>query len=733
MVRNWLVCSGLLAVCLTGCSSSSSSSSPGGDVRIVASEDGTVEVVVGGKTLFALAATGPVARTFTDRWSYQGAGLVLFRDRVDERRDPLSVQSVSDDGQSARVEYASDSRTAVLTAVAVSDELSEFQLEVAGAEANSFAVGVRCDEGGTFHGFGMQYNATNQRGEEFELFVNEQGVGRDGSQGINVGNSHTTYFPMPYYIDARGFGVLFDTKARVNVDLCKSNEDIAWFEVISGASVRWRVFHGPTPLDVIRQLGDLVGRPTRPPAWAYNLWLASQGGDDVVRREADQLEAAGIPASAFWVQDWTGIRPNPEGGFGVEYLWEPKQSCDGPDDVCYPDFAGLVSDFHDDGYRFLVYVNPFIVNPNGLGIDDPSRFAPRFDEMEENGLLVEEIDANGETVAYTGVGANFPQSNGHPDFSRPETSDYIREALANIVTQYGVDGWMADFGEYIPFDSANTTLLEERTFPIHADGSIADERRNTFPVDWHRVNRAALEQARPDGDWVSFARSGFTGVQGVAQIHWVGDQMTDWNADDGLQTVTPALLNLGLAGQPFVSLDIAGFSALGEPSTKDLYRRWTELGAFAPVMRTHQGARKDENWNWNKDEETTEHFRKFTFVHCTLMDDFMILAAEAELTGAPLLRHLMLVFPEDTETWDISDQFMIGDSLLVAPVVEEGATSRSVYFPAGTWYNVWTGDPLEGGQRMTVNAPIGSPAVYSRGEDRTDIRNWDTLAYDDCR
>jgi len=280
MVRIWIIGFGLsLAMGVAGCSEGSSGA--GRNVEIVAGEDGTVEVIAGGEVLFALAGTGPVARNFMER--PVGIG-TLFFERSEEVSDALSVTSVVNEGRSASVEYANadGSRTATLTAFALDDEASEFRLELAGPAADSIAVGIRCDEAGTFHGFGEQYNATNQRGEAFELLVNEQGNGRDGSPGVVVGDEHSTYFPMPYYIDARGFGALFDTARRVDVDLCASDEQIAWIEVISGAPVQWRVFHGPTGLDVIRQLGDLVGRPTQPPAWAYNLWMAGQGGRENV-------------------------------------------------------------------------------------------------------------------------------------------------------------------------------------------------------------------------------------------------------------------------------------------------------------------------------------------------------------------------------------------------------------------------------------------------------------------
>jgi len=698
MGRLWLVSLGCLLAFAVGCSGDGGSASSPGDVEIVASEDGTVEVIVDGRVLFALAPGGPVARNFNETFSGQPEQF----ERTEEVIDPLSVRSVTNDESGATVEYASadGSRSATLIATPVSDEASEFRLELAGDSADSIAVGIRCDENGTFHGFGEQYNATNQRGEKFQLLVTEQGNGRDSSSSV-AGDAHTTYFPMPYYIDARGFGALFDTERRVLVDLCATDQNIAWVEVVSGAPVVWRVFHGPTPIDVIRQLADLVGRPAQPPLWAYSLWIGSQGGRDAVLQEVDALEAANIPVSAMWVRDWGGVRINLDGGFGVRYVWEPSS-------VYYPEFGQMVGDLHERGYRFLTYVNPFIV-ANG---------DQRFTMMEQMGLLVN--DQEGETYLPL-VGPNFPEQNGYPDFSNPDTLDFIVESLANIVRDYGVDGWMADFGEWIPLDA------------VASDGSDGVERRNTFPIDWQRATREAMDAVRPDGDWVMFARSGFTGVQGVAQIHWAGDQQTNWSELDGLPTVVPALINLGLAGQPFVTHDIAGFAQGDGPSSKELYQRWTEFGAFTPIMRTHRGA-EENNWRWDRDEETTAHFRKFTYVHCALMEELVTLATEWETTGAPILRHMMLNFPNDPATWDLSDQYMLGDSLLVAPVLTAGATGRPVYFPAGKWFNVWTGNDIRGPVTVEVPAPIGRPPVYALGEDRDDLRNAETnLTLEDCR
>lgn len=162
--------------------------------------------------------------------------------------------------------------------------------------------------------------------------------------------------------------------------------------------------------------------------------------------------------------------------------------------------------------------------------------------------------------------------------------------------------------------------------------------------------------------------------------------------------------------------------------------RWTELGAFTPVMRTHEGADKLNNWNWDRDAETTAHFRRYVAVHCALRPTFAALAAEAAVSSAPLLRAMVLAYPDDPIARARSDQFLVGEDLLVAPVLTPGATERTLYLPEGVWYDVWTGDKLDGGQTVTRPAPLGTIPVFSRGRDRSDLRDAEsTLDAAHCR
>lgn len=641
-----------------------------GGVVIDVSDSGRISISDDGRPLLTLHERGPEAASFellvTDLFGH------FQQTRLEETRQAFGayVGTQSRDG-AAVVDYEGGT-------IAISPEGDNIRIRVtANSPHDSLAIPIACDDDGTFHGFGEQYNATEQRGEAFDLFVEEQGVGRTDPPDLLTpkGHAHTTYYPMPYYLDARGFGVLFETDFRTIVDLCASDAAVAWIEVESSEALEAVVFTGPTPAQVIEQLGAHVGRPAKPPEWAYGLWIGSQGGRDAVLAEVDALEAANIPVSAIWAQDWTGPRPNLIGS-GVQYRWVA-------DEEHYPDLGGMIDELHQRGYRFLAYVNPFVV----------TSLSDHFPEMDAQGWLIG--DGSGNTLLH---GSPAGGDASHPDLTNEAARDYVKSHLRAMVTDLGIDGWMADFGEWVPLDAT------------HANGGDPVALHNRYPEAWHRLSREVMDEVRPDGDWAVFSRSGWTGQQAVAQIVWCGDQEATFDEADGLPTVVPCMLNLGLSGVPFVTHDIAGFS--GGPSDKELYLRWIELGAFTPIMRTHEGNEKDANWSWEKDQETTDHLRRFAEIHAALAEDIMRWADEAAETSMPIVRHLMLVFPDDPDSRFVHDQFMLGDEILVAPVVSRGATTKDVYLPPGTWHHVWTGDVREGPATVTVDAPIGQPPVF---------------------
>ena len=583
----------------------------------------------------------------------------------------------------AILKYTADTGATALLTVKPEGESVSFSLS-SEADSNSYVLPIRCDEDGSFHGFGEQYNATEQTGEAFTLLVSEQGIGREGTVWSFSGNEHTTYFPMPWYLDARGFGVLLESDYRVEADICASDSQRAELEVVGDTALRWRVFAGPTPKDVIRQLGDHVGRPTAPPDWAFLPWMCTQGGPDAVLTRLAAMQAANVSVGTLWVQDWTGERENAGGGYGVQYRWNA-------DEDLYPDIAGFVADLHAQGLRVVGYVNPFV-----------DQALEHWDEMEEAGMLPLDPET-GEVATFIGPRGSMTTA----DLSNPDTREYIREHLRVAVRDIGLDGWMADFAEWLPLDA---DIAEGDAAAFH----------NRYPEVWQSLTRDVMEELRPDGDWLMFARSGWTGVQSQAQVHWVGDQEADWSETDGLPTVVPAMITLGLSGQPFATHDIAGFS--GGPSTKELYLRWTELGAFSPFMRTHDGNEREENHRWDAEEYTTEHFSRMSRIHTALASERQQWAAEGESTGVPMVRHLLLEFPDDRETWQIHDQYLLGPNLLVAPVLEQGSVERTLYLPEGDWVHVWSGETTTGPQWITASAPFGEPPVFSRGEDRPDLR-----------
>jgi sulfoquinovosidase len=213
-----------------------------------------------------------------------------------------------------------------------------------------------------------------------------------------------------------------------------------------------------------------------------------------------------------------------------------------------------------------------------------------------------------------------------------------------------------------------------------------------------------------------FMRAGFAGSQAHCPLLWAGDQCVDFSRHDGLQTAITGALSTGLLGHAYSHSDIGGYTSLfGLRRTPELFMRWAELAAFTPVMRTHEGNRPTENFQWWEDDAVMRHLARMAALFAALAPYRAGLIAEAAASGLPLMRALPLHFAEDRATHAIHDQFLLGPDLLVAPVHAAGAATWRPYLPAGTrWTHLWTGTRHAGGDRVEVPAPIGRPPVFLR-------------------
>lgn len=658
------------------------------DITLLVGEDGSLTLYDSNRETWASPPGSPFFLRDVSITPEMSLGMWRF-DRSGETDRPVELVGISrEPGDVVRLAYEGATGESVVLRLATEGDVTRFIFDTGAELPDALVIRTACADDGSFHGWGAQYHSVDRTGQSFPLFLSEQGIGRDGSSWAFSGDENTTYFPMPWYVDARGFGVLVDSPVLTNVDLCETDPDVATMEVVWPVShPEMRVVHGRDALDVVSHLGEVVGRPKLPPAWSIEgAWMCAQGGIDAVNALVDDIEASGVVASTLWVQDWTGRRENVGGGYGVQYRWAPDEV------ELYPGIAAYFAGLKARGYRVVGYVNPFV---------DP--ILEHWADMEAAGMLP--VDpTTGDTYTFVGPRGNMTTA----DLSNEDAREYIRGYLRTAVADIGLDGWMADFAEWMPLDAE---LAAEDDIVVH----------NTYPELWQSITREVMDELRPDGDWLMYARSGYTGVHDVAMVHWIGDQEADWLPTDGLPTVVPAMLSLSMSGQPYVTHDIAGFS--GGPSTEELYKRWTELGALTPFMRTHDGNERDENWRWDADDDTKAHFAAMTRLHAALAPELLVLAEDAATTGHPIVRHLMLAYPDDRETWSLDDQYLLGPDLLVAPVLEPGQDERTVYLPDDTWTLVWTGEHHEGPGWVTVDAPIGEPPLFSRTGARDDLRN----------
>lgn len=634
-----------------------------------------------------LGGYAPAAHRYTRVTSQAVAGAFKFErgdgvwDRyrvvaaVDQADGTVTLTLGTASGQTARLEFALDQTGNLdvrFTPPPAPDNLDTLT-----------SLGFACPDAERFYGLGSQSYAAEHRGWRVPMWTREQGIGKrdDPLFGLN-GALEDAYAPMGWLASSAGYGILLGNSERSVFELCSERED-AWRLETFSAALRFKLIARDSLKDLIAELTRHTGRIVQPPAWTFAPWNDSLKSEERVRALAAHLRDNDIPSSALWVEDWIGGESNTVTGYHLHYVWYA-------DDERWPNLDGMIDDLHDDGFKFLGYFNSFV-----------RKETPLWPEAIEGGYLI----GNAQGAPYEFIDPLFKTAS-LVDLTNPEAVAWLRGYQLDAVAR-GLDGWMADYGEWLPYDA------------VMHDGRSGAEVHNLYPLLWQEANRANLDEARPDGDYSFFVRSGFAwtggGTSGRAPVVWAGDQNTSWDAGDGIKTVVPIGLNLGLSGVPMFTHDIGGYaSVIGDPTTRELWFRWVSLGAFSPVMRTHHGTADEENWMLDRDEESTAHWKRYAVAHTRLYPYLASLTAEAVAAGTPPFRHTILEFPDDPEAPGLHYQYLLGDALLVAPVLDEGATEVRLWLPAGTWVDWWTGERREGGQWHTVPAAVEDIPVFVR-------------------
>jgi len=547
-----------------------------------------------------------------------------------------------------------------------------FQVEIlpGSGDVNEVRFLLECGSGEAFYGFGGQNDAVDHRGHTIPIRSTEQGLGKDPDvpewELSYPGHLHDTYFPLPYTLvatsggSARAHGLILESTYRSRFLVCTDESpDTLEIQVDTDDLGGLRVLAGPTPADVVRQFTDHHYRPNPVPDWTFGPWVALFGDPAPVAVQADELDLHDIPLSAVWHMDYR------------EYH--------------HPDLPAMIAKIRGMGLRVLTYFNSFL--------DD---YDDWFFTARDQGFMPHREDGSPYWVQWYDVKRSIV------DFTDPNGWNFMKERL-DFAWSLGLDGWMADYGEWV---------VPDMRFD---NGMTGWEYGNIYPVDWARINDDALVRARPDGDAIFFSRSGFLDSNRYLKVVWAGDQQTDWDILDGIGSVIPYGTGLGLSGVSAFGHDIAGYTSLATyPSTKELYFRWTELGAWSPIMRTHRGNYEEYNWDWNKDQDTIDHFRRYALLHLRLAPYLVALHAEAVRSGLPAMRSLVLEFPEWEGARHAVHEFMLGPAFFVAPVIHEGAVTRSVTLPPGRWYRFHDGSALTGGQTIDEAAPLEFIPVYVR-------------------
>ncbi|MFQ3660867.1 MAG: glycoside hydrolase family 31 protein [Chloroflexaceae bacterium] len=500
------------------------------------------------------------------------------------------------------------------------------------------------------YGFGESFGRLDKRETRQDLWIGEA-----------FGNaSPASYKRAPFYMSSRGYGLFVNSSNRMTFRVGDLEHTALSLLVEDCACLDWYVIYGPGLAQILPRYTAITGAPAVPPRWSFGLWMSriTYRSQAEVEQVAHELRARGFPCDVIHLDT---------GWFADEWICDLRFSPER-----FPDAAGMLARLRAQGFRVSLWQWPNY--PVGT---------PLYREARDAGLLA--TRANGNVYTYPG----FIEDAGLLDYSNPEAVAWIQQRFRDLFA-LGVAAIKADFGEGAPPDAR---YLDVAPAAMH----------NLYPLLYNRAVFEATEAHFGPGQAVIWARSAWAGSQRYP-VHWSGDGVARF---EDLACVLRAMLSFGLSGFPFYSHDIGGFAGVPDPQ---VYVRWFQLGLFSSHARAH-GTPPREPWAYGEAAATI--VRRYLELRYRLLPYIYSEAVRCGASSLPLCRAMPLAFPDDPTCALIEDQYLFGEHLLVAPVLDAGA-ERTLYLPTGMWVDFWSKAPLEGGRWVQVAAPLEILPLFVR-------------------
>jgi alpha-D-xyloside xylohydrolase len=500
------------------------------------------------------------------------------------------------------------------------------------------ALGV----GECVYGLGERFTALVKNGQVVDMWNADGGT-----------SSEQAYKNVPFYLTNRGYGVFVNHPGKVSFEVASEKVERVQFSV-PGESLEYFLIYGPSPKEVLARYTALTGRPALPPAWSFGLWLTTSFTTDYdegtvtgfIQGMADRdLPLHVFHFDCFWMKAF----------HWCNFEW---------DEQVFPDPAGMLERLKARGLRICVWINPYIAQRSAL-----------FDEGMERGYLLQRPDGSAWQWDKWQAGM------GIVDFTNPDARRWYADKLRALIDM-GVDCFKTDFGERIPTDV------------VYSDGSDPVRMHNYYSYLYNETVFELLEEELGQGEATLFARSATAGGQQFP-VHWGGDSTATF---ESMAESLRGGLSLCLSGFGFWSHDIGGFE---HTASADVYKRWCAFGLLSSHSRLHGSGSYRVPWLFDEagmpGPTASDVLRTFTKLKCRLMPYLYGAAVEAHEGGMPAMRAMLLEFPDDPGCDALDRQYMLGESLLVAPVFSPDGTV-DYYLPQGRWTHLLSGEEIEGGR-----------------------------------